>query len=45
MDFLVINPELDTPLNLLMAFFLLLLAIFAPIYVSNQDKKINKENK
>jgi len=45
MDFLIINPEIDTPINIIFSFFFLFLAIGAPIYLSRQEKKMNKENK
>ncbi len=41
MEFLTINPAVDTPLNLIAAFILFILAVGSSIYFSKQNKKTN----
>ena len=44
-DFLVINPQTDTPINIIMAFFLLGLAIWANMHNGTWKKRINEDDK
>ncbi len=43
MDFLTINPELDTPSNFIIALFLFGLLLWSAFYPSILDKKIKDD--